>query len=152
ADPEDPTRHGLRGDGRNLVAEWLDAHPGGAFVRNTQQLRDAADAPRLLGLFDGSHMDFDHDRDTSPQGQPSLEEMTRAAIHALSRDPDGYVLLVEGARIDMANHYGNAFRALDETIAMSRAVQAAMDMTSADDTLILVTADHSHTLNFVGYP
>jgi alkaline phosphatase len=152
ADPEDPSRHGLRADGRNLVAEWHAAHPQGAFVRNTQQLRAAADAPRLFGLFSGSHMDFDHDRDTSPQGEPDLAEMTRAAIHTLSRDPDGYVLLVEGARIDMANHYGNAFRALDETIAMSRAVQAAIDATSAEDTLILVTADHSHSLNFVGYP
>ncbi|GAA3921256.1 alkaline phosphatase [Luteimonas lutimaris] len=152
ADPVDADEHGSRGDGRDLTAEWRAAHPQGAFVWNAQQLRDAADAPRLFGLFDRSHMEFDHDRDTSPQGQPSLEEMTRAAIHTLSRDPDGYVLLVEGARIDMANHYGNAFRALDETIAMSRAVQAAMDMTSADDTLILVTADHSHTLNFVGYP
>ena len=60
--------------------------------------------------------------------------------------------MVEGAKIDMAHHEGNAFRALDETIAFSDAVQAAMDATSADDTLILVTADHSHTLNFVGYP
>ena len=62
------------------------------------------------------------------------------------------MLLVEGGRIDHANHEGNAFRALDETVAMSRAVQAAADATSADDTLILVTADHSHVLNFVGYP
>ncbi|HVI59077.1 MAG TPA: alkaline phosphatase [Luteimonas sp.] len=152
ADPEDPARHGKRSDGRNLVAEWLDAHPRGAFVRDTRQLRAAADAPSLLGLFDGSHMDFDHDRDTSPKGQPSLEEMTRAAIRTLSHDPDGYVLLVEGGRIDMANHYGNAFRALDDTIAFSRAVQAAVEMTSDGDTLVLVTADHSHTLNFVGYP
>jgi alkaline phosphatase len=152
SDPEDPSRHGKRADGRNLVAEWRDAHPQGAFVRTTQQLQAAADAPRLLGLFAGSHMDFDHDRDTSPNGQPSLEEMTRAAIRTLSRNPEGYVLLVEGARIDMANHYGNAFRALDDTIALSRAVQAAVDMTSADDTLVIVTADHSHTLNFVGYP
>src|SRR5690606_26168318 len=62
------------------------------------------------------------------------------------------VLLVEGARIDHANHDGNAYRALGETVAMSRAVQAAVDMTSADDTLIVVTADHSHVLNFAGYP
>lgn len=151
-DPANPDKHGLREDGRDLVAEWKVAHPRGAFVRNAQQLRAAADAPRLFGLFDASHMDFDHDRDTSPQGQPELAEMTRAAIHALSRDPDGYVLMVEGARIDHANHDGNAFRALDETIALSRAVQAAIDVTSADDTLIIVTADHSHTLNFVGYP
>lgn len=152
SDPEDPARHGKRTDGRNLVAEWLDAYPQGAFARNAQQLRAATGAPRLLGLFAGSHMDFDHDRDTSPQGQPELAEMTRAAIHALSRDPDGYVLMVEGARIDMAHHYGNAYRALDDTLAFSRAVQAAVEETSADDTLILVTADHSHTLNFIGYP
>ncbi len=148
----DPADAGKRADGRDLPAEWLAAHPGGAYVRNTRQLRDAADAPRLFGLFNRDHMEFDHDRDTSPQGEPDLAEMTRAAIRTLSRSPDGYVLLVEGARIDMANHFGNAFRALDETISLSRAVQAAIDATSADDTLILVTADHSHTLNFVGYP
>ncbi|MGN7724601.1 alkaline phosphatase [Luteimonas sp. 22616] len=152
ADPAEAGKHGKREDGRDLVAEWRAAHPQGAYVWNTQQLRDAADAPRLLGLFGRDHMSFDHDRDTSPRGEPDLAEMTRAAIHTLSRDPDGYVLMVEGARIDMANHYGNAFRALDDTIAMSRAVQAAVDATSADDTLIIVTADHSHALNFVGYP
>lgn len=152
ADPVEAGKHGQRRDGRDLVAEWKSAHPLGAYVENTRQLEAAADAPRLLGLFAASHMAFDHDRDTSPTGQPSLEEMTRAAIRALSRDPHGYVLMVEGARIDMAHHYGNAYRALDDTIALSRAVQAAVDMTSADDTLVIVTADHSHTLNFAGYP
>jgi alkaline phosphatase len=62
------------------------------------------------------------------------------------------VLLVEGGRIDHAHHWGNAYRALDETIALSDAVRVADTMTSADDTLILVTADHSHTLTFAGYP
>ena len=52
------------------------------------------------------------------------------------------VLIGEGPRINMANHSGNAFRGDDETIAMSQAVQAAIDATSADDTLIIVTADH----------
>lgn len=143
---------GLRGDGRNLVDAWKTAHPQGAYVTDTEQLDAAGAAPQLLGLFAASHMDYDHDRDTSPQGQPSLEQMTRAAIRALSRNPNGYVLMVEGARIDMANHEGNAFRALDDTLAMDRAVQAARGMTSPDDTLILVTADHAHTLTFVGYP
>src|SRR5690606_3259660 len=85
-------------------------------------------------------------------GEPDLEAMTRFAIGSLARRDEGYVLLVEGARIDHANHEGNAYRALDETVAMSRAVQAAIDMTSAEDTLIVVTADHSHVLNFAGYP
>jgi alkaline phosphatase len=70
----------------------------------------------------------------------------------LSKHQEGYVLMIEGARIDHANHSGNAYRALTETVALSDAVRVANELTSADDTLIIVTADHSHTLNFVGYP
>ena len=119
---------------------------------NREQLQAAKDAPALLGLFEHDHMQYEHDRNKGPQGEPSLSELTLAAIHTLSRDPNGFVLMVEGARIDHANHSGNAFRALDETVALSDAVRAAVNATSAEDTLILVTADHSHTLNFVGYP
>ncbi len=151
-DPEEDGKVGQRLDGRNLVAEWQQAHPRGAYVWNTRQLEAAADAPQLLGLFEYDHMQFEHDRRKDAQGEPSLAELTRVAIRNLSRNREGFVLLVEGARIDHANHYGNAYRALDETVAMSDAVRAAMDATSRDDTLILVTADHSHTLNFVGYP
>jgi alkaline phosphatase len=151
-DPEYDDKVGERLDGRDLPSEWLKANPGGQYVWNRQQLEAAKDAPRLLGLFEPDHMQFDHDRSRAETGEPSLAELTRAAIHTLSRSQVGYVLMVEGARIDHANHYGNAFRALDETIAMSEAVQAALDATSRDDTLIVVTADHSHTLNFVGYP
>ena len=152
-DPEHDDKVGLRQDGRNLTEEWRQRNPGGAYVWNTAQFRAAADAPAVLGLFEHDHMQYEHDRDKSDTGEPDLEEMTRFAIAKLSAlNPDGFVLLVEGGRIDHANHEGNAFRALDETVAMSRAVQAAAEMTSADDTLIVVTADHSHTLNFVGYP
>jgi alkaline phosphatase len=151
-DPEYDDRVGARLDGRDLVAEWKQRHPGGAYAWNAAQLRAApADAP-LLALFEPEHMRFEHDRAKDPAGEPSLAEMTRAAIARLSRNPNGYVLLVEGGRIDHANHYGNAYRALDETVAMSDAVRAAMEATSADDTLVVVTADHSHTLTFSGYP
>jgi alkaline phosphatase len=151
-DPEEDDKVGQRLDGRNLVDEWKQAHPQGAYVTNTQQLEAAADAPQLLGLFEYDHMQFEHDRRKDAQGEPSLADLTRVAIRNLKRNQEGFVLLVEGARIDHATHYGNAYRALDETVAMSDAVQAAVDATSQDDTLILVTADHSHTLNFVGYP
>ncbi|MFT4256801.1 MAG: alkaline phosphatase [Pseudoxanthomonas sp.] len=152
ADPQQAGKRGLRRDGRDLVAEWKQSHPDGAYVTDAAQLAAAQDAPTLLGLFNYDHMQYDHDRIAAGAIEPSLADMTRAAISRLSRNPDGYVLMVEGARIDMASHEGNAFRALDETIALSEAVQAAVDATSAEDTLIIVTADHSHTLNFVGYP
>ncbi len=60
--------------------------------------------------------------------------------------------MVEGGRIDHGHHAGNAYRALTETIEFANAVGVAAEMTKADDTLILVTADHSHTLVFAGYP
>jgi alkaline phosphatase len=151
-DPEYPGKVGKRLDGRDLVADWKRRHPDGAYVWNAGQLSAApADAP-VLGLFEPGHMQFEHDRASDPAGEPSLAEMTRAAIGRLQRHRDGYVLLVEAGRIDHAHHYGNAYRALTDTIALSEAVQVASEMTSDDDTLILVTADHSHTLNFVGYP
>ncbi len=149
-DPEHAGRTGLRRDGRDLVAEWKAAHPGGAYVWNREQLQAAAGAPAVLGLFEYDHLQFEHERDAS--AEPSLAELTAEAIRRLSQHPEGFVLMVEGARIDHANHYGNAYRALDETIAMAEAVRTAAELTSPEDTLILVTADHSHTLNFVGYP
>ena len=151
-DPEYPDQHGRREDGRDLIAAWQRRHPGGAYAWNAAQLAAAANDAPLLGLFEPSHMHYEHDRAQDAAGEPSLAQMTRAAIARLQRDPDGYVLLVEGGRIDHAHHDGNAFRALTDTIALSEAVAAADAMTSAADTLILVTADHAHTLSFVGYP
>ena len=108
--------------------------------------------PPLLGLFEPDRLQYVQDAAQDRAGAPSLAEMTRVAISRLQAQDKGYVLLVEGALIDYAHHEGNAYRALDETIAMSEAVAVADAMTSADDTLILVTADHAHTLSFVGYP
>lgn len=151
-DPEYPDQSGRRKDGRDLIATWQQRHPGGNYVWNAAQFAAApADAP-LLGLFEPSHMQYEHDRPADAAGEPSLAEMTRAAITRLAGNPNGYVLLVEGGRIDHAHHDGNAYRALTDAIAMSEAVAAADVLTSADDTLILVTADHAHTLSFVGYP
>jgi alkaline phosphatase len=151
-DPEYDDKAGYRQDGRDLVAQWLQRHPGGRYAWNLQQFNAApADAP-LLALFEPDHMQYAHDRPRDGAGEPTLAEMTRAAIARLSRNTDGYVLLVEAGRIDHAHHYGNAYRALSDTVALSDAVRAADAATSADDTLILVTADHAHVLTFAGYP
>ena len=151
-DPEYPAQRGRRKDGRDLIAQWQHAHPDGRYVWNSAQLAAAPPDAPLLGLFEPSHMQWEHERNASPAGEPSLAQMTRAAIERLQHSDKGFVLLVEGGRIDHGNHNGNAFRALNETIAMSDAVRTAREMTSEADTLILVTADHSHSLVFVGYP
>jgi alkaline phosphatase len=78
--------------------------------------------------------------------------MTAKAIELLARNPRGYVLIVEGGRIDHAHHFGNAFRALGETVELSNAVRAALSLVNPRETLIVVTADHSHVLTMAGYP
>ena len=151
-DPEYDDMTGLRLDGRDLIAEWKRRRPDGAYVWNATQFAAAPKDKPLLALFESSHMQYEHDRPKDKAGEPSLAEMTRGAIERLRGNPLGFVLLVEGGRIDHAHHSGNAHRALTDTIALSEAVAVAASMTSVDDTMILVTADHSHTMTFAGYP
>ncbi len=154
-DPEYPDARGLRVDGRNLIEEWQERNSGGRYVWNLEQFRDAveqADFP-LLGLFEPSHMQYEHDRANDEAGEPSLTEMTRESIALLAdRGDEGYFLMVEGGRIDHAHHGNNAYRALTETIEFARAVKAAHEMTDPEETLIVVTADHGHAMVFAGYP
>lgn len=154
ADPEDQGRTGNRQDGRDLTAEWTAQDNNSVFVWNLDQFNaiDMATSPRILGLFEGSHMEYDANRANDTGGEPSLAEMTAAAITRLSQDEDGFVLMVEGGRIDHAHHEGNAFLALQDTIAFDQAIATALEMTGHDDTLIIVTADHGHTLTINGYP
>lgn len=154
ADPEYPERRGARTDGRDLLAVWRQRHPDGVHVWHTHGLSgvDRARTRRVLGLFEPEHMRFEADRTTDPGGEPSLAEMTAFALDVLEHAPEGYLLLVEGGRIDHAHHAGNAHRALGETIELSRAVQVALERTRRDRTLVVVTADHGHTLTLAGYP
>ncbi|MGA9573543.1 MAG: alkaline phosphatase [Lysobacterales bacterium] len=154
ADPEDENTAEGRLDGRNLPSEWLQKYPNSAYVWNQQQF-DAIDpesTDHLLGLFESDHMHYEADRSDDVAGEPSLAQMTRLAIEILRRNPNGYFLLVEGGRIDHAHHDNNAYRALTDGIAFADAVAVAAEMTDQNDTLIVVTADHSHSFTMAGYP
>ncbi len=127
---------GKREDGRNLISE----------------MQAEASKP-LLGLFGASHMKYDLDR---PASEPSLAQMTLAAIKQLKDKEKGYFLMVEGGRIDHALHDTNAKRALQDTLAFDDAIKATIDEVKKTDpelknTLIVVTADHDHTLVLNGY-
>lgn len=153
-DPEYSTRKGDRLDGRDLSKEWTGKYKNSAYVWNKEQFDsiDPKKTDHLLGLFEPSYMQFDHDRPADKAGEPSLSEMTSKSIDILSRNKKGYFLMVEGGRIDHAHHNGNAYRALTDTIALSNAVRTALAKVNLDETLIVVTADHSHTLTMQGYP
>ena len=65
---------------------------------------------------------------------------------------NGYFLMVESGRIDHAHHDGNALRALHDTQELDKAIAAAVRAVDLRDTLIIVSADHSHVFNIAGYP
>jgi alkaline phosphatase len=154
-DPEYPEVKGDRKDHRNLVEDWIARYHGnGTFVWNRQgfDALNPAKSSHVLALFEPDHMHFEADRAKDRAGEPSLAEMTVKAIEVLKKNRNGFFLLVEGGRIDHAHHAGNAARALEDTTAFDDAVKAALANVNPDETLIVVTADHSHVLSMSGYP
>jgi alkaline phosphatase len=151
-DPEYADRKGNREDGRNLMDEWKAQRPNRTTVFNRSgfQAFNWAGDGQILGLFEPSHMQYDLDR--NEPAEPSLAEMTKAAVTRLSKNAKGYILMVEGGRVDHALHASNAARALGDAKALDEAVAAAVAATDPKETLIIVTADHSHTLIIQGYP
>jgi alkaline phosphatase len=154
ADPEVADVKGGRRDARDLAAEWTAKGNNHLYVWNKEGFDavDPATGPKLLGLFEPSVMEYEADREMDGAGEPSLVEMTKKAIEILRNDRDGFFLMVEGGRVDHAHHSGNAARALRDAQIFAQAVAAADAMTNDKDTLIVVTADHGHTLTFSGYP
>ncbi|XP_025926787.1 intestinal-type alkaline phosphatase isoform X2 [Apteryx mantelli] len=150
--PSYPTTNGMRKDGLNLIDMWLKARPGARYVWNRTEMLAAAANPEvnyLMGLFEPSDLKYDLTRNTILD--PSLSEMTEAAIKILSRNPNGFYLFVEGGRIDHGHHDGAAHKALTEAVEFDRAIERAGALTDEAQTLTVVTADHSHVFSFGGY-
>jgi alkaline phosphatase len=141
-----------RADGRDLLAE-LAAR--GYFVAATRaDMMSALPNRKFAGIYADSHLDYATARKPT---QPTLAEMTTKSIELLSKNPKGFFLMVEGGKIDHALHDSNAKNALEEVVDFDNAIQAALDrMRSIDPglehTLIVVTADHDHTMVMNGYP
>lgn len=146
---------GKRADGRDLITEMKAK--GYSYATNAAELNaiNPATTTRLFGLFTSSHMSYDLDR--AATAEPSIAEMTTKAMDVLaSNNPKGYFLMVEGGRIDHALHETTAKKALQDTVAFDNAIKAAIDKARVNDpqlqnTTIVVTADHDHTLVLNGY-
>lgn len=140
---------GLRGDGRDLLKEAMDK---GIRLMQTREQFDAlareaeagTEIGRVFGVFNADHMAYELERSKDVWGEPSLKEMTEVAMRILGRNPNGYLLMVEGGRIDHACHDGLAKLAVTEVIAMDEAVASAIATEEPDGgkPLVVVTADH----------
>lgn len=126
---------GLRGDGRDLIAEATAA--GYTYVCDAAAFVTVVPTTttRLLGLFADGAM--------KRPFSPSLAGMTQKAIAILSQDPEGFFLMVEGGQIDWACHRNDATWAISDTIGLDEAVLVAQAYASTrDGVLVIVTGDH----------
>ncbi|KAA0199801.1 hypothetical protein HAZT_HAZT002585 [Hyalella azteca] len=159
-----------RQDGRNLMEEWLDRHERdgkrAAIVQSHSALSNLSTdgLQHLMGIFANGHVPYEHEKVLQSLDLPTLAQMTRKAIEVLQQGDKGFFLLVEGGRIDHGHHDNKARLALDELLAFDDAVQVALDMLDTSvshdlknslrypETLVVVTADHSHVMTMNGYP
>lgn len=147
--------HGDRLDNRNLIDEWIaqkeNTSRTWSYINTRDELLkvDYGNTDFVMGLFASQHMDFHANANQTIE--PSLNEMTEAAMKVLSANPEGYVLFVESGLIDYGNHRTFAQQALIETAVLHKTVEMAVKATNESDTLIVVTSDHSHPMTFSGF-
>ena len=130
----------LGGGRKHFPDELLAEHKDVTLVTNKTELKGAPSDGRLLGLFAHGHCPFSLDR---PETCPPLSEMARAALNRLDRAPEGFVLQIEGGRIDHAGHNNDAGSLVFDQMAFDETIGAVLEWAKGrDDTLIVVTADH----------
>lgn len=149
---DDEGSYGERLDGSNLINSWKKSkREKGKYIYDKKGLLnlDINATEYVLGLFEPSHLQYN--LDTNHDTDPTLSELTVTAINLLKKEKRGYFLFVEGGRIDHGHHETRARIALDETIEFAESVRLAKEITSREDTLIIVTSDHAHTMSISGY-
>ncbi len=147
-----------RGDEQDFIAKFKEAGYPLATTATEMKAVVNADTRKFLGLFNLGNMDGALDRKFLKGGtvkrfpdQPDLTDQVRTAIDILSKNENGFVLMVESGMIDKYTHVLDMERAVYDTIMLDNAVKVARDWAlPRNDTLIMVLADHTHPIGIVG--
>ena len=130
----------LRGDGEDLVSEIKNL--GYDYVTSIEEM-NSSDSEKIWGMFAPVDMAYDFDRD--PSKEPSLAEMTSKAISTLSKNENGFFLLVEGSKVDWAAHANDPIGVISDTLAFDDAVKVALDFAKKDgNTVVISVTDHGN--------
>ncbi len=136
-----------REDKRDLIAEYQ--RKGYTFWERREQVRGRERPEKVLGLFYSGHVPYTIDHKNDPklwEQVPTLAEMTRAALEILSRSRNGFLLQVEGGRVDHAAHANDVAALLWDQLAFDDAIAVAVDFVRRNpDTLLVITSDHGNS-------
>lgn len=140
-------KKGRRKDNRDILGELTQS--GAKLLSTVGELKQTRDlSQKVVALLSDDHIEYL----AKDKNAPRLTDYMNEAIRLLSQNPKGYFLMVEGGRIDHASHVNLAKEALMEMGEFDRAIGSAMDSTSRDDTLLVMTADHeTGGLSISGY-
>lgn len=122
---------------------YLKANGYGLYKNDLNGMR-ADQSDKMWALYGDREMAYDIDRD--PSEQPSIEEMTRKAIEKLSKNENGFFLMVEGSKIDWAAHANDPVGMATDFLAFDRACGAALAFARENgETAVVVAPDHGNS-------
>lgn len=133
-----------RKDERNLLKEAQEKGYDLAFNRSQMEAAQG----KVLGLFAYSAMPdgikVTHSLNSPERTIPTLKEMSAKALQVLSKNDKGFFLMIEAGMIDWAAHYNDTGLMLHEMMRLNETVEYVLDWAeNRDDTLVIVTADHT---------
>lgn len=133
----------LGGGAKHFPQERLARAQGATVVRTADELREAAEVSgKLIGLFMSDHMSYAVERQPH---EPDLMTLSRIALDRLDRNPDGFVLQIEGGRVDHAAHNNDAPSIVADQLEFDAAIGTVLNwIGERDDTLLVVTTDHGN--------
>lgn len=125
------------------LEDYLQANDYKVYKNDLKGMR-ADNGDKMWALYGDREMDYDIDR--NPDEQPSLEEMTRKAIDKLSRNKNGFFLMVEGSKIDWAAHGNDPIGMATDMLAFDRASGAALEFARQNgETAVVIVPDHGNS-------
>jgi len=134
----------IRKDKRDLYGEFRKK--GYSVIKSPSELAEVTKAP-VLGIFSNSHLPYTVDRNYSDelkQKTPTLKDMASKAIEVLKNEPNGFLLQIEGGRVDHGAHSNDVPAWLLDQIAFEDAVRTAIEFAEQDgQTLVVITTDHA---------
>jgi alkaline phosphatase len=130
-----------REDKEDLIA--VLRQKGYAYVTDKEELKNLSG--KAWGMFAKLAMSYEMDRVENTPSEPSLAEMTQAAVNILSKDPDGFFLMVEGSKIDWAAHANDPIALISDIDAFDQAVKTALEFAKKNnETMVISITDHGN--------
>ncbi|MCL1937623.1 MAG: alkaline phosphatase [Candidatus Azobacteroides sp.] len=125
------------------LKDYLEKEGYKVFLNDMNNYR-TCEKPRMWALFRDTDMSYDIDRD--PSTEPSLAEMTQKAIQLLSKNENGFLLMVEGSKVDWAAHANDAAALITDMLAFDKACGVAFDFAKENgETVVVVVPDHGNS-------